>query len=73
MTVRQGPNERGATSAFVRRFMREKRLGVVGAVIVLLLLVCGIFADLLAPYGMDEKSLPDRFAAPSARYLLGAD
>ena len=73
MNVHRGAQERGAASALLRRFIREKRLGVVGAVIVLLLLVCGVFADLLAPYGMDEKSLPDRFAAPSARYLLGAD
>ena len=73
VNLRTEPKARGAARALVRRFIREKRLGVVGAVIVLLLLVFGIFSELLAPYGMDEKSLPDRFAAPSAQYLLGAD
>ena len=72
-TSRTAPTPRGAVRDFLRRFVREKRLGMVGAVIVLLLLFFGIFADLLAPYGMDEKSLRDRFAAPSAQFLLGAD
>ena len=73
VNLRTEPKARGAARALVRRFIREKRLGVVGAIIVLLLLVFGIFSELLAPYGMDEKSLPDRFAAPSAKFLLGAD
>ena len=39
----------------------------------LLLLLCGIFADMLAPYGMNEVHLMDRYAPPSWKYLLGAD
>ena len=58
VNLRPQPKAPGAARALVRRFIREKRLGVVGAVIVLLLLVFGIFSELLAPYGMDEKSLP---------------
>ncbi|MBA7554188.1 Oligopeptide transport system permease protein OppC [subsurface metagenome] len=53
--------------------MREKPLGTVGLVITLLLLFTGIFADFLAPYGMNETH-PGRFLAPpSAMFWLGAD
>ncbi len=58
---------------FFRRLVREQPLGTVGGIIVLLLLFCGIFANFLAPYGMNEIHLLDRYAPPSGKYLLGAD
>ena len=58
---------------FFIRLVREKPLGTAGGVIVLLLLFTGIFANFLAPYGYQEIHLADRLAAPSAKYLLGAD
>ena len=67
---------------FFIRLVKEKPLGTVGAVITLLLLLTGIFADLswlglpevgLAPYGMNELHTEDFLAAPSTRFLLGTD
>ncbi|MBA7483705.1 Glutathione transport system permease protein GsiD [subsurface metagenome] len=58
---------------FVIRLVKEKPLGTVGGVIVLLLLLTGIFADFLAPYGMNEQSWADTMAPPSARFWLGTD
>jgi len=55
------------------RLVREKPLGTAGAVIVLILLLTGIFADLLAPYGMNEISLADRLDSPSSEHILGTD
>jgi len=64
------------------RLVREKPLGTFGAVITLVLLFAGIFADLawlgmpnirLAPYGMNEIHSADMMAPPSAKYLLGTD
>jgi len=55
------------------RLVKEKPLGTVGAVITLLLLLTGIFADFLAPYGMNETHVADTLQAPSARYWLGTD
>lgn len=55
------------------RLVREKPLGTIGACIVLLLLIVGIFANFLAPYGFDDFVLSDRLASPSATHLLGAD
>jgi len=59
--------------AFFRRMWREKRLGAVGGIVFLLFLLCGVFADVLAPYGMNESDLTVRLQAPSADYLFGTD
>ena len=48
-------------------------MGAVAGAIVLLALLIGIFADFLAPYGMNDLNLPDRLTPPSEKYLLGAD
>ena len=64
---------RNALADFFFRLVREKRLGVVGGVIVLILLFCGTFAGVLAPHGMNEVNVLDRLAGPSAKHLLGAD
>ncbi len=71
--VTAAPRKRNRYAGFLVRLVREKPLGTVGLVIVILLLAAGIFADQLAPYGMNEFVLKDRLAAPSARHWLGAD
>jgi len=48
-------------------------LGTVGLVITLLLLFAGIFADFLAPYGVNDTCMADKLLAPSATYWLGTD
>ena len=58
---------------FVIRLVKEKPLGTVGAVITLILLLTGIFADFLAPYGMNELHGADKLAAPSAQFWFGTD
>ena len=58
---------------FFKRLVREKPLGLIGGIITLLLLLTGIFADFLAPYGMNETNMDHYLAAPSAEHLLGAD
>ena len=63
---------RSRLARFLSRLVREQPLGTVGGIIVLLLLWCGIFADILALYGMNEIHLIDRYAPPSWQYLLGA-
>ena len=58
---------------FCIRLVKQKSLGAVSGIIFLALLMVGIFADLLAPYGMNEIHLWDRLSPPSAQYLLGTD
>ena len=55
------------------RLVKEKPLGTVGLVITLLLLLTGIFADFIAPYGMNEVHLGNFLAPPSSKFWLGAD
>ncbi len=57
----------------VVRLVKEKPLGTVGGVIVLLLFLVGIFAPLIAPFGYNTQELSARLDAPSAKYLLGTD
>ena len=53
--------------------VREKRLGTVGGIVVIALLFTGIFAEFLAPYGMNESNRGAALSAPSAEFLLGTD
>ena len=55
------------------RLVKEKPLGTVGGVIVLVMLVVGIFAEFIAPYGVNEINLTARLAPPSAEHLMGTD
>ena len=64
---------RSAVVTFFRRIIKEKPLGTVGAAITALLLLVGIFADLLAPYGMNETNMEQPLAAPSDSNWLGTD
>jgi len=58
---------------FLIRLVREKPLGTVGGIITLLLLLTGIFADFLAPYGMNEISLAHILEGPSSQFWMGTD
>ena len=57
---------------FVIRLVKEKPLGTVGGVITLLLLLTGIFANFIAPHGVDDFA-GDLLVAPSAKYWFGTD
>ena len=65
--------KRVRSAGFFKRLIKEKPLGTVGGVITLLLLLTGIFANLIAPYGMNETHMDESLASPSAKYLLGTD
>ncbi|MDD5289093.1 MAG: ABC transporter permease [Dehalococcoidales bacterium] len=56
-----------------RRLIKEKPLGTMGAVIVLLAFLAGIFANYISPFGMNEQDLGARLLGPSAQHLLGTD
>ena len=62
-----------AVADFFVRLVREKPLGLVGGIVVLIMLILGIFADVLAPYGYNDINLKQRFVAPSVEYPLGTD
>ena len=55
------------------RLVKEKPLGAIGGVITVVLLFTGLFADVLAPFGMNETDKLNFLAPPSAQYWLGTD
>jgi peptide/nickel transport system permease protein len=63
----------GVVVSFIFRLFREKPLGAIGGVIFLIFLFCGVFADLLAPYGMNETNMVHRLEAPSLAFPMGTD
>ncbi len=73
-TVTPAPRRsRGPFMRFVIRLVREKPLGAVCAAVFVLFLFCGIFADVLAPYGMNQISPLNRLKPPSLQYPFGTD
>ncbi|MBU4610657.1 ABC transporter permease [Achromobacter sp. GG226] len=60
-------------AGFVRRLFRDKPLGAFGAVVFVLFLLCGAFADILAPYGLNQISPLNRLKPPSWEYPFGTD
>lgn len=55
------------------RLLKQKPLGTFGGIIVVILLLVGIFANVIAPYGYNETYIADRLAPPSIKTWLGAD
>lgn len=68
-----GEKKRNPFISFFIRLVKEKPLGTIGGIMVLGMLITGIFADVIAPYGMNEQHLADRLLMPSFKYILGTD
>lgn len=64
---------RGPLADFFYRLFKEKPLGAVGAVVCVLFLITGLFAEFIAPYGYNDMNPVDRLKPPSFDYLLGTD
>lgn len=59
-----------------RRFLRvflQRKLVIFGLTILLILVICAIFAPWLAPHDPYRGNLRDALAQPSLKYLLGTD
>ena len=59
--------------AEVWRRLKKNRMAMVGLVILILLILMAIFADVLAPAGFNDQSIPRRNKAPSSEYWMGTD
>ncbi len=67
------PKRRSRLADFFIRLWKEKPLGIVCGIVILILILVAIFADALAPYPYKELHLIDRLTGPSSQYLLGTD
>ena len=64
---------RGPLADFLYRLVREKPLGLLGAVIIVLFVLVGIFAESLAPDPEQRQEVTRRLQGSSAEHLLGTD
>jgi peptide/nickel transport system permease protein len=55
------------------RLVKEKPLGAFGGVLVLVLMLCAVFAHWIAPYPYDETNVRQRLKPPGAQFYLGTD
>ena len=63
----------GLIKQFLLRLWREKPVGAAAAAVFFLFVFCGVFAQLLAPYGFNEISMLERLHAPSWHHPFGTD
>ena len=67
------PKRRSRLADFFTRLVKEKPLGTISGITILILILVAIFADALAPYEFTEIHLKDMLQGSSAKYLLGTD
>ena len=67
------PRRRSRLAHFFVRLLKEKPLGTICGIIILLLVLVSIFADALTPYPYDEIHIRERLRVSSPQYLLGTD
>lgn len=63
----------GPVRQLVWRLFHEKPVGAAAALVFLLFVFCGVFADVLAPYGFNEIHMLERLKAPSWQHWFGTD
>jgi peptide/nickel transport system permease protein len=66
-------DRRGPAMELVVRLIRTKPLGAFGAMVFLFFLVCGLLANVLSPYGINETNPLQRLQPPSFEHWLGTD
>lgn len=67
------PPARGPLRSFLARLLREKPMAAAAALVFLLFVFCGLFAQWLAPYGYNEINMLARLKPPSLAHPFGTD
>ena len=57
----------------VQRFLQQKPLGAIGAVLIVVFILTALFAPWIAPYEYDKGSGGNRLQGPSSEHMLGTD
>ncbi|SES95980.1 peptide/nickel transport system permease protein [Natronincola peptidivorans] len=53
--------------------LKKSKAAMVGLAIIVILIFSAIFADFIAPEGIDDQDLDRRFVSPSAEHFMGTD
>ena len=73
MNTAAASTPRGPVRDFVWRLLHDKPVGAAAAMVFLVFVFAGLFAQLLAPYGFNEISMLERLNAPSWKHPFGTD
>jgi ABC-type dipeptide/oligopeptide/nickel transport system permease subunit len=76
VTLLVGVNTARRSTGEFRRFMRvflNRKIVVVGLVIILLFIITAVFAPLLAPFDPNEQNITNSLRQPGGDHLLGTD
>jgi peptide/nickel transport system permease protein len=65
--------ERGSELALILRRLARSKSALLGMVLIVLLILCAIFAPDIAPYDPVKQSFVRQLRPPSAEFLLGTD
>lgn len=57
----------------IKDYMKRDPVGFVSLILILVFLILAVFADVIAPYGLNETQYTASREAPSAEHLLGTD
>lgn len=69
-------NARGKKSSRLKdilRILKRNKAAMFGLFILLIIIICAVFADYIAPYGFDDQDLNKTFITPCAEYWFGTD
>ncbi len=72
-TPERSEPSRGPFSDLVARLFREKPLGAAGGMVFVAFLLCGVFANVLAPHAENDTNILSRFQPPSLEFPMGTD
>ena len=67
------PAAKRPSNSFIARLWRDKPLGALGGLVLLLFLVVGVFAPWIAPYDYNEIAPLDRMQGPNWAHWFGTD
>ncbi|MBT5110820.1 MAG: ABC transporter permease [Rhodospirillaceae bacterium] len=72
-TVIEELAERKPLSERIATLIRKQPLGLAGLLVVLVMVVCAIFADYISPHDPELNSFENMLSPPNATFLLGTD
>lgn len=53
--------------------LKKNKMAMIGLALIILLIIVAVFADVIAPYGVDDQDLLHKFQSPCAAHLFGTD
>lgn len=73
VSLRSQIGEEESVKDLLRRLLRENKLAVLSAAVILLLILGAVFAPYLTKYSYSQMDVMHRLSPPSAQHLLGTD